>query len=110
MDFPLISGFTKPLSDCDWLDASRARAYARVLLAAILAGVVGWVALSSGGLDRQGKPIGTDFVGFYTAARFALAGPVPNSLTTSAPTGRLSELCSAPNLATQPSSTRPLRF
>ncbi len=74
MDFPLISGFTKPLSDCDWLDASRARAYARVLLAVILAGVVGWVALSSGGLDRQGKPIGTDFVGFYTAARFALAG------------------------------------
>lgn len=74
MDFPLVSGFVKPLSDCDWLDAGRARAYARVLLAITFAGVVGWVALSPGGLDRQGKPIGTDFVGFYTASRFALAG------------------------------------
>jgi alpha-1,2-mannosyltransferase len=74
MDFPLISGFIKPVSDCDWLDASRARAYARVVFAVVLAGAVGWVALSSDGLDRQGKPIGTDFVGFYTASRFALAG------------------------------------
>ena len=73
MDFPLISGLMKPLSDCDWLDASRARAYARVLLAVIFVGAVGWVALSPGGLDRQGKPIGTDFVEFYTASRFALA-------------------------------------
>ena len=74
MDFPLVSGFVKPLSDCDWLDAGRARAYARVLLAVTFAGVVGWIALSPGGLDRQGKPIGTDFVGFYTASHFALAG------------------------------------
>lgn len=74
MDFPLTSGFIKPVSDCDWLDANRARAYARVVFAVVLASAVGWVALSSGGLDRQGKPIGTDFVGFYTASRFALAG------------------------------------
>ncbi len=74
MNSPLVSEFVKSLSDCAWLDAGRARAYARVLLAVIFVGAVGWVALSPGGLDRQGKPIGTDFVGFYTASRFALAG------------------------------------
>lgn len=74
MDSPLISEFIRPLSECEWLDASRARAYARVMLAIVLVGSIGWIALSSGGLDRQGKPIGTDFVGFYTASRFALAG------------------------------------
>jgi alpha-1,2-mannosyltransferase len=74
MNSPLVSEFVKSLRDCAWLDAGRARAYARVLLAVVLVAAVGWVALSPGGLDRQGKPIGTDFVGFYTASRFALAG------------------------------------
>ena len=71
---PSISRVVKPLSDCAWLDAARARAYARVLLAVTLIGAFGWIVLSSGGLDRQGKPIGTDFVGFYTASRLALGG------------------------------------
>ena len=62
------------LSDCAWLDAERARAYVRILLAVTLAGAIGWMALSSGGLDREGKPIGTDFVGFYAASRLALGG------------------------------------
>ncbi len=62
------------LADCAWLDAERARAYARILLALTLVGAVGWIALSSGGLDREGKPIGTDFVGFYAASRLALDG------------------------------------
>ena len=62
------------MSDCAWLDAERARAYARILLAVTLAGAIGWMALSSGGLDREGKPIGTDFVGFYAASRLALDG------------------------------------
>ena len=33
-----------------------------------------WIALSSGGLDREGKPIGADFAGFWTASRLALNG------------------------------------
>ena len=49
-------------------------AYARILLALTLIGAVGWIALSPGGLDREGKPIGTDFIGFYTASRLALDG------------------------------------
>jgi alpha-1,2-mannosyltransferase len=71
---PSVSGVVRSLSDCAWLDAERARAYARILLAVTLVGAVGWIALGSGGLDRQAKPIGTDFVGFYTASRWALDG------------------------------------
>ncbi len=62
------------LADCAWLDAERARAYARILLALTVVGAAGWIALSPGGVDREGKPIGTDFVGFYTASRLALDG------------------------------------
>jgi len=62
------------LSDCAWLDGERASAYARIMLAVTLIGAVGWIALSAGGLDREGKPIGTDFVGFYAASRLALDG------------------------------------
>jgi alpha-1,2-mannosyltransferase len=71
---PSVRGAVRSLSDCAWLDAGRARAYARVLLAITLIGAVGWIALSAGGLDREGKPIGADFVGFYTASRLALDG------------------------------------
>ena len=67
-------GAVRAVRDCDWLDAGRARAYARILLVVTLAGAIGWIALSTGGLDRQGKPIGADFVGFYTASRLALDG------------------------------------
>jgi hypothetical protein len=38
---------------------------------------VGWVvyfATSHGGIDAGGKPIGTDFIGFWAASRFALEG------------------------------------
>src|SRR5271157_2178345 len=34
----------------------------------------GWIALSPGGLDLEGKPIGSDFIGFYAASRLALDG------------------------------------
>jgi alpha-1,2-mannosyltransferase len=71
---PPIGWAETALTDCAWLDAERAHAYARILLAVTLIGAVGWIALSSGGLDREGKPIGTDFVGFYTASRLALEG------------------------------------
>jgi hypothetical protein len=71
---PSIGRVAAALGDCSWLDAERARAYARILLAVTLVGAVGWIALSPGGLDREGKPVGTDFVGFYTASRMALDG------------------------------------
>ena len=36
--------------------------------------IVGWVALSDGLVDRNGKPIGTDFSSFYAAGSLALEG------------------------------------
>jgi alpha-1,2-mannosyltransferase len=71
---PSIRRAATALADCAWLDAERVRAYARILLAVTLVGAVGWIALSPGGVDREGKPIGTDFVGFYTASRLTLDG------------------------------------
>jgi hypothetical protein len=62
------------LRDAEWLDASRARAYARILFLFSFAGALIWIALAHGGIDRAGKPIGTDFVGFWTASRLALQG------------------------------------
>ena len=69
---PSIGRAAKGLSDCGWLDAERARAYKWIVLAITLLGSVVWIALSASGLDREGKPIGTDFVGFYSASRLAL--------------------------------------
>ena len=71
---PFIRRAATALASCAWLDAGRARAYARILLGVTLIGALGWIALSAGGVDREGKPIGTDFVGFYTASRLALDG------------------------------------
>jgi alpha-1,2-mannosyltransferase len=64
----------KALRDFDWLDRERAFAYSRILIGVTLAIALCWIALGSGGLDREGKPIGADFVGFWTASRLALDG------------------------------------
>lgn len=57
-----------------WLTADRARAYSVILLAFYAIAVIGWIALSDGGIDRNGKPIGTDFSSFYAAGSLALEG------------------------------------
>jgi len=58
-----------------WLTADRARAFGRVLLIGTIVGVVGWLAFSKRGIDPFGKPLGTDFVSFWTASELALEGP-----------------------------------
>jgi hypothetical protein len=62
------------LRAADWLDALRARRWCQILGFVSAAGVLGWIALSRGGLDINGKPLGTDFVSFYAASKLALAG------------------------------------
>jgi hypothetical protein len=57
-----------------WLTADRARVYSLILLAFYTIAAIGWIALSNGLVDRNGKPIGTDFSSFYAAGSLALEG------------------------------------
>jgi len=57
-----------------WLTADRARAYSVILLAFYAIAAIGWIVLSNGLIDRNGKPIGTDFSSFYAAGSLALEG------------------------------------
>jgi alpha-1,2-mannosyltransferase len=62
------------LRDADWLTRDRATAYVRILFFVTLGAALLWVALAQGGVDRAGKPLGTDFVSFWTASKIALSG------------------------------------
>ena len=62
------------LRSAAWLSAGRARAWCRILAAISLAAAIIWIGLSRDGLDRLGKPLGTDFTSFWTAATLAGAG------------------------------------
>ena len=57
-----------------WLTVDRARAYSLILLAFYAIAAIGWIALSNDLIDRNGKPIGTDFASFYAAGSLALDG------------------------------------
>jgi hypothetical protein len=57
-----------------WLSTERMRAYSVMLLAAAALGFAGWVALSNDGIDRNGKPIGTDFSNVYAAGALLWQG------------------------------------
>ncbi len=71
---PSSSQILAALRDADWLDARRATAWTWLLLTVSLAAAVAWAALSHGLLDAAGKPLGTDFVSFYTASELVLSG------------------------------------
>jgi len=57
-----------------WLTAARARGYSLLLLGLSALAVAGWIALSDGLIDRNGKPLGTDFSSFYAAGSLVLDG------------------------------------
>lgn len=62
------------IRDAAWLTADRARAWCQVLVLASASAIVVWLGLSHDGVDRLGKPIGTDFVSFWSASHLALSG------------------------------------
>ena len=64
----------KDLRSGGWLTAARARGYSLILLGLCIIAVAGWIALSDGLIDRNGKPIGTDFSSFYAAGSLVLDG------------------------------------
>jgi len=57
-----------------WLTAARARGYSLILLGIGALAVAGWIALSDGLIDRNGKPIGTDFSNVYAAGKLTWQG------------------------------------
>lgn len=57
-----------------WLTAARIRGYSLILLGFCVIAVVGWIALSDGLIDRNGKPLGTDFSNVYAAGTLTWQG------------------------------------
>jgi Glycosyltransferase family 87 len=57
-----------------WLTAQRISGYSLILLVLGVLIVIAWVALSDGLIDRNGKPIGTDFSNVYAAGRLTWQG------------------------------------
>src|ERR1700753_2748720 len=61
------SSIWKGLRSGEWLTRARARAYALILLVICGLAIVGWLALSRGLIDPNGKPVGTHFSNVYAA-------------------------------------------
>jgi Glycosyltransferase family 87 len=62
------------LQSGEWLTAARARGYSLILLGLCTILLVGWIAMSDGLIDRNGKPIGTDFSNVYAAGTLTWQG------------------------------------
>ena len=60
--------------DAQWMTRERALAYRNILLVAFLLSTVVLITSSRGGLDLYDRPIGTDFISFWTASQIALSG------------------------------------
>lgn len=57
-----------------WLTATRAHGYSLILLAICTLAFAGWIAVSDGLIDRNGKPLGTDFSNVYAAGSLTWQG------------------------------------
>jgi hypothetical protein len=60
--------------NADWLHAKRARLYGRLFCGLAILAIAIMIASARGGVDVTGKPLGTDFLSFWSASRLALAG------------------------------------
>src|SRR5689334_11894891 len=69
-----MSGIRQQIRSGTWLTAERMRAYSAILLTLALLGSCVWVALSRDAIDRNGKPLGTDFSNVYAAGTLAWQG------------------------------------
>ena len=69
-----MGGTLSFLRDAEWLGAARARSIMLALAIVLPVLAISWLALSRGGIDPAGHPIGTDYLSFWTAARFAASG------------------------------------
>jgi hypothetical protein len=67
-------GLKQGLKSGDWLTAVRARGYSLILLGICALAIAGWIAVSPGLIDPNGKPIGTDFSNVYAAGKLTWQG------------------------------------
>ena len=84
----LLVSVRSSLRSGDWLTAERLRTYPILLGSALLLALTALVATSHGGIDHWGRPLGTDFSGFWVAGQAVLAGhptqPYDNALNAAA--------------------------
>jgi hypothetical protein len=66
--------FWKAVRTGDWLTTARARGYSLILLVFCTLAFAGWIAVSDGLIDRNGKPLGTDFSNVYAAGSLTWQG------------------------------------
>lgn len=78
-----------------WLTPARGRAYSLILLVACGLAAVGWIAAANGLVDRNGKPIGSDFSSFYAAGTLALEGHAAEAYAPAAQYAREQQLFGA---------------
>ena len=57
-----------------WLIERRVRVYPRILLVMFLLAIPIYALTFEGGLDSRGRPMGTDFIAFWSAARVTVEG------------------------------------
>ena len=69
-----MAHFWQAVRTGQWLTPARARGYSLILLAICAVAIVGWIAASEGLVDRNGKPIGTDFSNVYAAGTLTWHG------------------------------------
>ena len=76
-----MAHFWQGLRSGEWLTVERMHGYSMILLGLGVVAMIGWIALSDGLIDRNGKPIGTDFSSFYAAGSLALEGRAADAYT-----------------------------
>ena len=69
-----MTHFWQGLRSGEWLTSARARGYSLILLGLCAVAIAGWIAVSDGLIDRNGKPLGTDFSNVYAAGRLTWQG------------------------------------
>ena len=69
-----MAGIWQSIRSGDWLTAERLRGYSLLLLGFYLVASIGWVIASDGLIDRNGKPLGTDFSNVYAAGKLTWEG------------------------------------
>lgn len=79
-----MAHFWQGLRSGDWLTRPRMRDYSLILLALYAVATVVWIGLSDGLIDRNGRPIGTDFSSFYAAGSLTLEGHAADAYAPSA--------------------------